>query len=58
MAIIEKGTYLELVLLVEDEVAIVKLAAEMLEDLGYRVISARSPKEALTLAEGYREQIK
>ncbi len=44
----------ETILLVEDEVAIVKLVTAMLEDLGYRVLAANSPAEALTLAKGHQ----
>ncbi len=38
----------ELVLLVEDEAMILDMTREMLESLGYRVIPAASPQEALT----------
>jgi len=44
----EKGR--ETVLLVEDEAAIVKLCQAMLQDLGYRVLTALSPAEALDVA--------
>jgi len=47
----------ETVLLVEDEVAIVKLSTAMLEDLGYRVLAANSPVEALKLAEVHQGEI-
>jgi DNA-binding NtrC family response regulator len=47
----------ETVLLVEDEVAIVKLSTAMLEDLGYRVLAANSPAEALRLAEVHHGEI-
>jgi len=39
------------VLLVEDEEQILSLATRILEDQGYRVLSARSPEEACRLAE-------
>ena len=41
---------IETLLLVEDEPAILRLAASVLERLGYTVLSASSPEEALTLA--------
>lgn len=47
----------ETVLLVEDEAAIVKLTSAMLEDLGYKVLAANSPAEALTLAEAHQGEI-
>ena len=53
---IQKGQG-ETVLLVEDEAAIVKLATAMLEDLGYKVLAANSPTEALRVAEVHRGEI-
>jgi PAS domain S-box-containing protein len=44
-----RGT--EAVLLVEDEPAILKMSKLMLENLGYRVLSATTPAEAIGLAE-------
>ncbi len=44
-------------LLVEDEVAIIKLATAMLEELGYQVLAADSPSEALRLAEFHQGKI-
>ncbi|PJB32823.1 MAG: hypothetical protein CO109_02520 [Deltaproteobacteria bacterium CG_4_9_14_3_um_filter_65_9] len=41
----------ETVLLVEDEEQILSLATRILEDQGYRVLSARSPEEACRIAE-------
>lgn len=41
----------ETVLLVEDEPAILTLGKRKLENLGYRVLVAKTPEEALTLAE-------
>jgi len=41
----------ETLLLVEDEVAILKLAERVLKGLGYRVMAANSPLEALAMAE-------
>ena len=41
----------ETILLVEDEQAIRILGQQMLEKLGYRVVAASSPKEAIRLAE-------
>jgi CheY-like chemotaxis protein len=43
----------ELVLLVEDEPAIIKLSKVMLESLGYTVLSADTPDNALRLAREY-----
>jgi two-component system, cell cycle sensor histidine kinase and response regulator CckA len=43
----------EQVLVVEDEVSILKLAERVLSDLGYRVLLANSPVEALQLAEAH-----
>jgi DNA-binding NtrC family response regulator len=47
----------ETILVVEDEVSILKLAKRILEDLGYTVITAGSPREALYLVAGYQEPI-
>lgn len=41
----------ETVLLVEDEIAILKLAERMLQKLGYQVIPVSSAKEAITIVE-------
>lgn len=43
----------ESVLLVEDEPGILELGKSMLERLGYRVLSAENPNEAIRLAESY-----
>ena len=43
----------ETMLLVEDEVSILKLASEMLDKLGYTVLTAGTPGEAMRLAEEY-----
>jgi len=43
-------TGFEKILLVEDEAALLRLATRMLEQLGYRVLAAGSPAEALALA--------
>ena len=40
----------ELVLLVEDEVAIMEMSRLMLERIGYQVLAAGTPQEALRLA--------
>ncbi len=45
------------ILLVEDERAILKMAARMLEVLGYKVLSASGPDEALQIAANYRGEI-
>jgi PAS domain S-box-containing protein len=47
----------ETILVVEDEASILKLAKRILEDLGYTVITAGSPHEALHLVEGYQGPI-
>jgi PAS domain S-box-containing protein len=47
----------ETVLLVEDEAAILELGREMLSALGYRVLAAASPSEALARAEDYAGRI-
>lgn len=43
----------ETILLVEDDIAILKLAAKILANLGYRVIVAATPAEAIREAEKY-----
>ncbi len=47
----------ETVLFVEDEPAMLQLGVEMLEDLGYRVLSAATPNEALDTAREYDGEI-
>jgi PAS domain S-box-containing protein len=47
----------ETVLLVEDETAILELAKENLEQLGYAVLVARSPEEAIRRSEEHVEPI-
>ncbi len=47
----------ETVLLVEDEEAMLKMAKAMLERLGYRVLAAQTPKEALRLASNYTGEL-
>ncbi len=47
----------ETLLVVEDEIAILRLVETILSQLGYRVIAARSPLEAIALAENYPERI-
>jgi PAS domain S-box-containing protein len=47
----------ETVLVVEDEGAVLDLTHNMLDDLGYRVLSAASPDEALRLAEQHDGKI-
>ncbi|MBU1566059.1 MAG: PAS domain S-box protein [Proteobacteria bacterium] len=41
------------ILIVEDEISILKLAKRMLEDLGYKVFTAAMPGQALRLAEDH-----
>lgn len=43
----------EVVLLVEDEPALLRMSCKALESLGYRVLAAASPAEALLLAEAH-----
>ena len=47
----------ETILLVEDEPAILEMTTMMLERLGYRVISASTPGEAIYLAKEYNSRI-
>ncbi len=47
----------ETVLLVEDEAAILRLVRIMLERLGYRVLAAGTPREALLLSERHSGEI-
>ncbi|MBF0574276.1 MAG: response regulator [Desulfamplus sp.] len=47
----------ETILLVEDEPGILEIATKMLERLGYRVLSASTPKQAIELADKYSEDI-
>ena len=42
----------EVILVVEDDLSILNLAEKILKGLGYRVLSARKPKEAILLAKG------
>ena len=48
----------EMVLLVEDEAAILKVARAMLERLGYAVVTAGTPGEALRQAEAHAAEIR
>ncbi len=47
----------ETILLVEDEVAILEMAEQMLNRLGYRVITAKTPGEAIRLAQEHFGEI-
>jgi len=47
----------ETILLVEDEEQLRRLARTLLQRLGYRVLEAASPREALTLCEKHRGEI-
>jgi CheY-like chemotaxis protein len=47
----------ETILIVEDEDSILKLGTSMLTDLGYRVLSAKIPEEALELVEKHENDI-
>jgi len=48
----------ETILLVEDEVAILNITSTLLEKLGYRVLRANAPSEALSLAEEHGDKIR
>jgi PAS domain S-box-containing protein len=52
---VERGK--ETVLVVEDEPAILKLTTRMLEKLGYRVLTATTPGEAIRRARGHAGEI-
>jgi signal transduction histidine kinase/CheY-like chemotaxis protein len=52
---IERGS--ETILLVEDEPAILRMTGIILEKLGYNVLAASSPSEALRLAQEHSSQI-
>ncbi len=47
----------ETILLVEDEPAILEMATKMLERMGYRVIAASTPGQAIDLAQNYHGKI-
>ena len=47
----------ENVLVVEDEISILKLAAQILKNLGYVVVTANSPKNAINLVKKHSETI-
>jgi CheY-like chemotaxis protein len=47
----------ETILVVEDEPSILQLSRSLLEEYGYTVLSALSPKEALTLVERHKGEI-
>jgi CheY-like chemotaxis protein len=47
----------ETLLLVEDEIAILRLVERLLRQLGYRVLAANSPLEAFTIAQNHPGQI-
>jgi signal transduction histidine kinase len=47
----------ETLLLVEDDVAILKLSERMLKKLGYRVIAANSPLDAIAMVQSHPEPI-
>ena len=47
----------ETILLVEDEIAILRLTTQMLERLGYKVVAAKTPGEAIHLAQEHTGKI-
>jgi CheY-like chemotaxis protein len=47
----------ETILLVEDETAILEMTTRMLERLGYTVVAAATPGEAIRLAHEYQGQV-
>ncbi len=47
----------ERILMVDDEPAILRMGRTMLERLGYQVITAQSPNEAINIAKQYDEEI-
>jgi len=47
----------ETILVVEDEIGVLEVNTAILEDLGYRVLSASRPSEALELARGHHGEI-
>jgi len=47
----------ETILLVEDEIAILRLTTQMLERLGYKVVAAKTPGEAIHLAQEHNGEI-
>ena len=53
----EVPTGTETVLLVEDEKSLLKFARMLLEELGYTVLAAGSPREAIRLVKEYTKQI-
>ncbi len=53
----ETETGEETVLLVEDEASVLKLSRMMLEHMGYTVLAAASPKEAMAVAHDRRDPI-
>ncbi|HUE82030.1 MAG TPA: PAS domain S-box protein [Pyrinomonadaceae bacterium] len=54
-SLVTKAT--ETILLVEDEEMVRKLARDILESRGYRVLSAQNGEEAMTLCQTHREEI-
>jgi PAS domain S-box-containing protein len=54
---VESPTGRETVLLVEDEEALLALAKEQLEELGYKVLASTDAEKALGIAEVYGEEI-
>ncbi len=51
-------TGVETILLVEDEAAILQMSKKMLEKLGYTVLTAEKPDDALQIAEEHDDTIR
>lgn len=47
----------ETILLVEDDQAILKMTEKMLKQLGYQILTAQTPKEAINIAQKYTNNI-
>ena len=57
-SVVEPSTGQETILLVEDESAILQMTSRILEGLGYTVLAASTPAEAIRLAQEYTGNIR